>query len=1191
MFTPQRRPSPAITLTPRSDGRKSSAAVNVGKGKAVAFVDGPLPPPPTPPPPVASLSGNAAVAELETEDMDDWRRFKEAGLLDESAMELRHRQALAERVSRLEKELYDYQYNMGLLLIEKKSWNMEFEELRQALEETEEILKREQSAHLIAFSEVEKREENLRKGLSVEKQCVTELEKALRELQEERAEIKHASESKLADAKALSVGIGEKSLAVEEKIRAADAKLTEVNRKNVELDIKLQEVEARESRLQRDRLSLNSEREAHHATFYKQREDLLEWEKKLKNQDEKLSELGSALKQSEEKVNESDRIFEQKERDLEEAEKKIDISYAKLREKEDDMNNRLADLAVKEKNADLTRSIVETKERELLALEEKLNARKNVEVQQILDEHKATLAAKMQELELELEDKRKSFDEELRSKVEALGKREAEVLHEEEKLRKREQALDNKSERVKVKEKELELNLKNAKEKEKSIKAEQKRLELEHKKLLAERESLLNLKDGCEKIRAEISNQELQIDEESKNLKLTNDERLEHLRLQAELRQELEKCRRQEEFLLREGEELKEEREKFENELEVLEGKKVQLTKELNDFTEEREKFKKLQCAAEERLRKEEHAVKEDRQRVLEKVKAEKESFEAIKKHEQLDISKNAKTEHDLMLQDLEVQKSTLEADLISRREELEKGLRERERAFQLQRERELKQTKNIKEAVQKDLEEVRSERLTLEKEKQEVAKNKEKLDEQRFGMEKDIHELVKLSNKLRVQREHDIRERNHFLAFVEKRKRCKNCEDVTGEFILSDLMPLEMEEKDILLLQGPADKLRNVQYAPGVTDVNRSPGEPDSNSQGRMSWFQKCTSKIFSISPKKIEHVLDPTLTDGKTDGTGSLASKEASGSGAPGDASHPNRGTTNGSLNIQQFQFDDIKVEGDGCTVSVDDHSNIDSKVEDSGLSELKSGRSKPGRRKKTGLSRTRSVKAVVEEAKSFLGKNSQDPDYISDESRGISSQIKKPAKKRGRGPIESGRASDSEGVSDSATTGGRSKRRQVVASAVTPGQKRYNLRRHKIVGTDSANQGLSGLMKTEEKETDGGGGAVEILPNPETVSAQSLEVASETDKSTDLVKVTTVKHVEFSQDTFHNENTDDQADALRSVEITELSEGVNDDTTDYGDVDENGSTINGEDEEDEDEEDDESKHSGEVSVGKKIWTFFTT
>lgn len=115
MFTPQKNPWPALTTTPRSEGvgaTRSGAGArtpasnprNLGKGKAVMYVDGPAQPPP-PPPPVGLLSDDGRREEDDLENMEDWRRLREAGLLDEATMERRDKEALLEKIARLEREV------------------------------------------------------------------------------------------------------------------------------------------------------------------------------------------------------------------------------------------------------------------------------------------------------------------------------------------------------------------------------------------------------------------------------------------------------------------------------------------------------------------------------------------------------------------------------------------------------------------------------------------------------------------------------------------------------------------------------------------------------------------------------------------------------------------------------------------------------------------------------------------------------------------------------------------------------------------------------------------------------------------------------------------------------------------------------------------------------------------------------
>ncbi|KAK6134060.1 hypothetical protein DH2020_032205 [Rehmannia glutinosa] len=991
------------SMTPKSEVRAMRNPT--GNDKMAALIDGPPPPPPT-----GLLNDNGDRADVE--NMDDWRRFREVGLLDEAAMERRDREALLERTQRLERE--------------------------ESLLEVQELLKREKTANLMAVSQVEEREANLRKALDLERQCVTELERSLREIRLEHENIKMTSETKLTDANNLVAGVQDRSLEVQQKLLAADAKLSEASRKSLELERKLQEVETRESVLKRERMSFNSERDAHEATFLKHKEDKREWERQLQEGEERLC-------QNRRHINERE-----------------------------------------EKEAESIRTNLDRKEKELISLTEKLSSRERVEIQNLLDEHISALDIKKKEFELEMEEKRKLLEEEIKVKHDDLDKKASEYNHMEEKLKKQEQALEKKSDRVKEKEKDIELKLKGLKEKEKALKLEEKNLDL---------------------LRRET---------------------------------EIERYRQMKDMLIKETDDLKQDKKKFEEEWEALDEKRSELARDLQQLEQEKKMIEKLKHCEEKQLEERKIANDDYIKRELETLRLEQESFAATMKHEQ-SVLEEAQNEHNQLLNDLETRKRDLEADMLNKEEEMERTLQEREREFQEKTEREHTRISHLKELVQKEMEDMRSEKNRLEKDKQNNALSKRQLEEQQLEMQKDINELGVLSQKLKLQRQQFIKERSRFVSFIETLKSCQNCGDMARDYMLSVLHITELDDKEA----SPLGEELLEKVASYEVNAKKTPGENDpksSESAGRISWLlRKCTPRFLSPT-KKVRDVPSQNLDQALSDTLADAADNIGGPSMQAGTAAQAE------------------SVEGDRGVQEVSDDPQ----------------------HSEDGINRTRSVKAVVEDAEAFLRRKSGDEEQnkdalasVNEESRGDSSLAGKAAstapRKRTRAQSSkmtgSEDAYDSEGRSESVTAGGRRKRRQIGTPAVpNAGKPRYNLRRHTTKG--------KGVAASTEKEV----GDATVSRDNEITSAPPEEVTSQIGNPAELVQVTSYKNIQT------------QTVSIDRVVTIQSSAATIDENADDAGEEVSGTPEYNRDEDDDDENEDDD-NPGEASIPKKLWTFFTS
>jgi hypothetical protein len=679
-------------------------------------------------------------------------------------------------------------------------------------------------------------------------------------------------------------------------------------------------------------------------------------------------------------------------------------------------------------------------------------------VQQLVDEHQAKLDSTQREFELEMEQKRKSIDDSLKSKVAEVEKREAEWKHMEEKVAKREQALDRKLEKHKEKENDFDLRLKGISGREKALKSEEKALETEKKKLLEDKEIILNLKALVEKVSGENQAQLSEINKEKDELRVTEEERSEYLRLQTELKEQIEKCRSQQELLQKEAEDLKAQRESFEKEWEELDERKAKIGNELKNITDQKEKLERHIHLEEERLKKEKQAANENMERELETLEVAKASFAETMEYERSMLSKKAESERSQLLHDIEMRKRKLESDMQTILEEKERELQAKKKLFEEEREKELSNINYLRDVARREMMDMQNERQRIEKEKLEVDSSKNHLEEQQTEIRKDVDDLVALTKKLKEQREQFISERSRFLSSMESNRNCSRCGELLSELVLPEIDNLEMPNMsklaNILDNEAPRQEMRDI--SPTAAGL----GLPVTG--GKVSWFRKCTSKMLKLSPIKMT---EPSVTWNLADQE--PQSTEQANVGGP---STTVQAATTYSFDVQKAESETGTKEVEVTNVNSDgDQSDINSKAQEVAADSLSNldvdGQSRMKGKGKARTRRTRSVKDVVDDAKALYGEsiNLYEPndstENVDDSTKASTGEtgrsdkaISKNGRKRGRvGSLRTCTTeqdgNESDGKSDSVTGGAHQrKRRQKVASeqqGEVVGQ-RYNLRR---------------------------------------------------------------------------------------------------------------------------------------------------
>ncbi|CAL5366611.1 unnamed protein product [Camellia sinensis] len=699
------------------------------------------------------------------------KRLRDSGF-DEESIKRRDKAALIAYIAKLEAEIYDHQHHMGLLILERKEWISKNEQVKSSAESAELIYKRDQAAHSSALAEAKKREENLKKALGIEKECI---EKALHEMRAECAEAKVAAESKLSEARSMAEDAQKKFSEAETKMHAAESLEAETNRYHRAAERKLHEVEAREDDLRRRIISFKSDCDAKEKEILLERESLRERLKTLQQSQERLLDGQALLNQREDYISNRSQDLNRLEKEFESSKADIEKELRALNEERSNLELNVASLSAREEAVIKRECELNRREEELLVVQEKLARKESDGIQQVTANHEAALRARKSEFEAELEIKRKLVEEEIETKRRAWELREVDLSQREDIILEKEHDLEVQSTVLADKEKDLIERVNLLDEKERNLLAAEREVESMKTLLHREKEETNNLKLEVQKSMDLLDNRKKQVDRAEGEMEAMKSETNELLVLEMRLKEEIDTIRAQKLEVDVQADELKAEKAKFETEWELIDEKREELRKEAERITEERLVISKFLKDERDCLKLEKDAMLNQYKHDTDLLSRDREAFMSEIEHERSEwFSKIQKERADFLL-DIEMQKRELENCFNKRREEIESYLGEKEKAFEEEKKKELQHIASLQETVGKEMEQINLEMQKLDAERREINLDRERRDKEWAELNNTIEELKVQRQKLEKQRELLHVDREEILAQIEQMKKMED--------------------------------------------------------------------------------------------------------------------------------------------------------------------------------------------------------------------------------------------------------------------------------------------------------------------------------------------------------------------------------------------------------------------------------